>query len=160
MAHAEMNALASLPSGQYGGHTLYTTFEPCFMCAATTMGTYQIPKITFAAHDPNWEGLDNAFRGHPTTTRLLSERECLGGPYGVLAYLLHLAWAVDHHPGPLEAHQRAFPARLALSHQLVERATLEGLREDKADVADVAQALWPDLCRLSTSASAAPLTRR
>lgn len=48
-----MNALVGLPPGEYSGYALYTTYEPCFMCAATIIGTYQIPKVAFAACDPS-----------------------------------------------------------------------------------------------------------
>ena len=57
-----VNALAGLAPGEYSGYTLYTTYEPCFMCAATIIGTYHIPKVAFAAYDPSWEGLRNALR--------------------------------------------------------------------------------------------------
>src|SRR5690348_10834728 len=34
LAHAELNALASLPPGDYPQHVLYTTLEPCLLCTA------------------------------------------------------------------------------------------------------------------------------
>ena len=149
MAHAEMNALVGLPPGDYGGHTLYTTFVPCFMCAATIIGTYHIPKVAFAAYDPSWDGLLDAFREHPGIARRLPEREHLGGPYGALAYVLHLAWIIRHLPGPHEAHQQFAPAHLALSQDLLEQCTLQRLERDRASPADVARELWADLYRVS-----------
>jgi len=149
MAHAEMNALAALPPAEYSGHTIYTTFEPCFMCAATIIGTYQIPKVAFAAFDPTSEGLLDVFRHHPSIGRRMPEREHLGGPYGALAYVLHLGWILRHLPGPHEAHQRFAPAHMALSHEVLEHATLQHLAQDGASVADVANVLWADLCRVS-----------
>ena len=149
MAHAEMNALAGLLPGEYSGYTLYTTYEPCFMCAATIIGTYHIPKVAFAAYDPSWEGLLDAFRQHPAIACRLPEREHLGGPYGALAYVLHLAWILRHLPGPHEAHQHFAPAHLALSRDLLEHGTLEDLEQDGAGPADVARMLWADLCRVS-----------
>jgi tRNA(adenine34) deaminase len=149
MAHAEMNALAGLAPGEYTGHTLYTTYEPCFMCAATIIGTYQIPKVAFAAYDPSWDGLLDIFRQHPAIARRLPEREHLGGPYGALAYVLHLVWILRHLPGPHEAHQHFAPAHLALSQGLLEQRTLEHLDKDGASIADVADVLWADLCRVS-----------
>jgi tRNA(adenine34) deaminase len=148
MAHAEMNALAGLPHGEYRGYALYTTFEPCFMCAATITGTYDIPKVAFAAYDPSWAGLLDAFGEYPAIARRLPEREHLGGPYGALAYVLHLAWILQHLPGPYEAHQRFAPAHLALSRDLLEDGTLLRLGQDAASPADVAHALWADLCRV------------
>lgn len=53
MVHAEMNALANLltdpPFTSYKGYTLYTTYEPCFMCSATIIGTYGIPRVAFGS---------------------------------------------------------------------------------------------------------------
>jgi tRNA(Arg) A34 adenosine deaminase TadA len=60
MAHAEMNALACLPSRSYRGYTLYTTFEPCAMCA-TTIRVYRIPRVRYAADDPVWDGMHDMF---------------------------------------------------------------------------------------------------
>jgi tRNA(adenine34) deaminase len=149
MAHAEMNALVGLPPGDYRGHTLYTTYEPCFMCAATIIGTYQIPRVAFAAYDPSWDGLLDAFRHHPVIARRLPEREHLGGPYGALAYVLHLGWILRHLPGPHEAHQCFAPAHLALSQELLAQGTLQQLAQRAASAADVAHELWADLCRVS-----------
>ena len=56
MAHAEMNALACLPVASYDGYTLYSTFEPCVMCAAT-IRIYRIPRVCYAADDPVWGGM-------------------------------------------------------------------------------------------------------
>jgi len=149
MAHAEMNALAALPPGEYDGHTLYTTFEPCLMCAATIIGTYHIPRIAFAAYDPTWHGLLDGFREFPAIAPWLPERDHLGGPYGALAYVLHLTWCLRQWPGGYEAHQRLTPAQLALSQSLLERRTLRRLADDGATTADVAQALWTDLCHVA-----------
>jgi tRNA(Arg) A34 adenosine deaminase TadA len=149
MAHAEMNALVALRPGDYSGHTLYTTFEPCLMCTATIIGTYQVPKVAFAAYDPSWDGLLDVLGGHPAVARRLPEREHLGGPYGALAYLLHLTWIVRYLPGPHEAHQKFAPAHLALSKGLLEQRTLQHLEQDGASTPDVANALWADLCRVS-----------
>ena len=60
MAHAEMNALACLPVESYNGYTLYSTFEPCVMCAAT-IRIYRIPRVCYAADDPVWGGMHELF---------------------------------------------------------------------------------------------------
>lgn len=149
MAHAEMNALASLPPGGCRASTLYTTFEPCFMCSAALTGTYQIPRVLFAARDPSWDGLEEALRRHPVTARSWPRREHLGGPYGVLAYVMHLVAILRYWPGPRDAHERLAPARLALARQVLERGDLGRLAQGEAAPQDVAQALWADLCRVA-----------
>ena len=60
MAHAEMNTLACLPVASYDGYTLYSTFEPCVMCAAT-IRIYRIPRLCYAADDPVWGGMHELF---------------------------------------------------------------------------------------------------
>lgn len=57
IAHAEINALAQLSPGRYAGHTLWTSLEPCPMCAAATMST-GIGRVRFAAPDPMWSGAE------------------------------------------------------------------------------------------------------
>ncbi|MBO0729732.1 MAG: nucleoside deaminase [Acidimicrobiaceae bacterium] len=153
MAHAEMNALASLPAAECRGYTLYTTLEPCFMCAATMTGTYHIPRVLFASHDPSWDGLEEVFRRQPVTARFLPQREHLGGPYSVLAYVLHLAAILHHWPGPRDDHERLAPGRLALARQVLQRGDLGRLARDGAGPQDVAHALWADLCRVAAIAA-------
>lgn len=151
MAHAEMNALASLPPRDCGRCALYTTLEPCFMCSATISGTYHIPRVFFAAHDPWWDGLAEALGEHPVTARSLPQREHLGGPYGVLAYVLPVTATLQHWPAPLDAHERLAPARLALAQQLLEGGVLTRLAQERVNPPDVAHALWDDLCRVAAS---------
>lgn len=72
MAHAEMNALACLPVDSYDGYTLYSTFEPCVMCAAT-IRIYRIPRVCYAPPaviDPH----DAVAPGHLELARSLAER--------------------------------------------------------------------------------------
>jgi tRNA(Arg) A34 adenosine deaminase TadA len=156
MAHAEMDALADLALGEYGGYALYTTYEPCFMCAATIIGTYHIPKVFFAAYDPYWPGLFDAFGQHPAIARWLPEREHLGGPYGALAQVLHLTWILRYAPATHEAHQDFAPAHLALAHDLLQRDALQHLEQDGAGPADVARSLWADLGRLPHASKPQP----
>jgi tRNA(Arg) A34 adenosine deaminase TadA len=52
LAHAEVNALAQLPSSaRYESHTIYAALEPCLLClGATLMST--VGAIRYAAADP------------------------------------------------------------------------------------------------------------
>jgi tRNA(Arg) A34 adenosine deaminase TadA len=146
MAHAEMNALASLPAGDCRRYTLYTTLEPCLMCSATITGTYKIPRVLFAAHDPPLDGLEEALRQHPVTARSLPQREHLRGPYSVLAYVLPKVAVLQRGRVPQPANERLTPARLGLARQLLERGDLGPLAQDASGPQDVASALWADLC--------------
>lgn len=151
MAHAEMNALASLPPGDCSGYTLYTTLEPCFMCSATITGTYKIPRVLFAAHDPGWDGLEETLRQHPVIARSLPQRERLRGPYSVLAYVLPKVAILQHGAVPQPANERLAAARMGLARQLLERGDLGRLAQDASGPQDVAGALWADLCRVAAT---------
>jgi tRNA(Arg) A34 adenosine deaminase TadA len=57
LAHAEMDALAQLPLGEYPAHTLYTSLEPCLLCrAAITMA--HVGEVRYLAADAICDGLD------------------------------------------------------------------------------------------------------
>lgn len=148
MAHAEMNALATLAPGVHG-YAVFTTFEPCLMCTATITGTYHIPKVAFAAYDPTWDGLFEALLQYPTVAARRPEREHLGGPYGTLAYVLHLTGLMRHSTGPFAAHERLAAARLALCRRLLAEGAFERFSGTGAVVADVAAGLWDDLEQLA-----------
>jgi predicted membrane-bound dolichyl-phosphate-mannose-protein mannosyltransferase len=45
----------AVPFGTRITGSLYTTFEPCMMCAAT-IAFYRVPKVHFAAADPFFDG--------------------------------------------------------------------------------------------------------
>ncbi len=60
MAHAEMDVLSRVPFGGPVTGSLYTTFEPCLMCAAT-IAFYRVPELHYAAADP--------FRRYPRPAR-------------------------------------------------------------------------------------------
>jgi tRNA(adenine34) deaminase len=52
IAHAEVNALAQLPTaGSYGSHTLYASVEPCAMCMGAVLQT-GIGCVLYAWPDP------------------------------------------------------------------------------------------------------------
>jgi tRNA(Arg) A34 adenosine deaminase TadA len=51
LAHAEMDVLAQLPHGDYPDHTLWTTLEPCLMCASAVVLSH-VGIVRYAAADP------------------------------------------------------------------------------------------------------------
>jgi tRNA(adenine34) deaminase len=145
MAHAEMNALACLPVDTYDGHTIYTTFEPCVMCAAT-IRIYRIPRVCYAADDPVWDGLHEMFAKFEPVARALPSRERLGGLYGAFAHVLHLSWLADHGPPHvLDAHHSMAPRHFEVAVALAERGTLRVLADQGASVADAVASTVNDL---------------
>ncbi|HEX4213816.1 MAG TPA: nucleoside deaminase [Candidatus Dormibacteraeota bacterium] len=153
MAHAEMNALASLPTGRFDGHTIYTTYEPCLMCSATIRGTYRIPRVAFASHDPTWRGLEEAFRAQEAVFRSAPARHHLGGPYGAFAYILHISWVLRQSPGVGGAHQRHAPGRLALARRVTDEGVLRQVSDAGGGPAEAAGRLWPELQELAAEDS-------
>jgi tRNA(adenine34) deaminase len=148
MAHAEMNALAGLPRDAREGHTLYTTFEPCVMCAAT-IRIYRIPKVAYAADDPVWAGMHDHFGQFEPIARRLPERERLGGPWGTFAHLIHLTRLVENAPDHvLDAHRRLASEHLQLAFRIGRADALGDLARNGVDVVRAAEDLWPDICEL------------
>jgi tRNA(adenine34) deaminase len=145
MAHAEMNALARLPTARYEGFTLYTTFEPCAMCA-TTMAMYHIARVLYAAADPVWDGVHDAFTRALPVAFGLPERELLGGPVGAFAHVLHLSRLVQRGPQHvLDAHQSLASDHLRVARAVVEEARLEELADGGGSVYEAMALLWKAL---------------
>jgi tRNA(adenine34) deaminase len=145
MAHAEMNALVGLPRSAREGHTLYTTFEPCVMCAAT-IRIYRIPRVVYAADDPVWDGMHDLFGQLEPIARGLPERERLGGPWGAFAHVLHLTRLAEWGPElVIDAHGRLAPEHLELARRIGSSGELHELAASGAGVVRAAKALWPDI---------------
>jgi tRNA(Arg) A34 adenosine deaminase TadA len=145
MAHAEMNALARLAPGKYQGYSLYTTFEPCVMCAAAIL-LYRMPLVLYAADDPVWDGVHDAFVEIPVIARRLPQRRRLGGPFGTFAHVLHLSALVPHAPqAVIEAHQSVAPSHLEVARSVVESGGLVELANNGASVVEAVSALWSKL---------------
>jgi tRNA(adenine34) deaminase len=152
MAHAEMNAMAALPATSRAGQTLYTTFEPCVMCAAT-IRIYRIPKVVYASEDPVWDGLHDHFAKLASIARELPQRECLGGPWGAFGHLLHLARLIEFEADwALDAHDRLAPHHLEHARTIVSEGRLQRLAASGGSVIAAARELWPAMsAHLATS---------
>jgi len=149
MAHAEMNALAALPRAAREGHTLYTTFEPCVMCAAT-IRIYLIPKVMYAADDPVWDGMHDLFAQLEPIARGLPERQRLGGPWGTFAHVLHLIRLLDWGPNAvIDAHGRLAPEHLEKARDIGRTGNLQALVDGGASVVQAAEAVWPIIGEIS-----------
>jgi Cytidine and deoxycytidylate deaminase zinc-binding region len=107
MAHAEMNALAQLPARKGSDYSIYSTFEPCYMCMSAIL-FYRVDRIFFASVDPVWAGMHEWLRGAPWATQRETRHEHLGGALGALGYVLHVSkLATVAPPHVIEAHQRS-----------------------------------------------------
>lgn len=98
-AHAEMNAFASLDRFNADGLHLYTTLEPCLMCAASAM-LLKVAHVHFAARDEFFIGMEDLWAQHPLT----SDRQPMStGPFeGLLANfarLLPMVFTLANLPG-------------------------------------------------------------
>jgi tRNA(adenine34) deaminase len=150
MAHAEMDVLSQVPFGTRVMGSLYTTFEPCLMCAAT-IAFYRVPELHYAAADPFFDGLHDWMGSSPFTAERLPDRIRLGGPIGAFCHVLHLAWLVVY-PGPpdvVDAHRRLTPSTFECARTIAERHRLRQIGDLGATVLEAIQELWPDLMALS-----------
>ncbi|MGA9278020.1 nucleoside deaminase [Ilumatobacter sp.] len=106
MAHAEMNAFARIDRFNADGLHLYTTLEPCLMCAATAM-QMRVAHVHVAAADEFYAGMDDLWSHHPVTAaRRPLTTGPLGGRLARFARLLPMVYTLHHFPGR-SAEQRA-----------------------------------------------------
>lgn len=130
LGHAEMTAFVELGISTARGMTLYTTVEPCLMCASTAIAM-RLPTICYAAADPVFEGLDEVLSSHSYTTARMPARHQLDDP-GLVAFaaLLPMAqrlWAkpgIPPRPEWIASHRtlwdaaiEALPALSKLQHE-------------------------------------------
>ncbi len=151
MAHAEMDVLSQVAFGRPITGSLYTTFEPCLMCAAT-IAFYRVPTVHFAAADPFFDGLHDWLGTYPFTAERRPDRRILGGPIGAFCHVLHLAWLVAYPAPPqvVDAHRRLTPAALECARTIADRHRLRHMADVGATALDAVEELWPDLMTLST----------
>ena len=89
MAHAEMNAFASLESFTARGLHLVTTLEPCLMCGATAI-FMNVDRVDYAASDEFYQGFgEDLWPAHPyTRDRQPETNHAFRGPLAAFARLL------------------------------------------------------------------------
>ena len=98
-AHAEMNAFAELERFNAEGLHLYTTLEPCLMCAATAM-QLKVDHVHYAAADEFYAGMDDLWALHPLTAdRKPSSTGPIDGPLAAFARLLPMIFTLDQFAG-------------------------------------------------------------
>jgi tRNA(Arg) A34 adenosine deaminase TadA len=150
MAHAEMDALSQVPFGTPITGSLYTTFEPCLMCAAT-IAFYRVPEVHYAAADPFFDGVHDWLGSYPFSAERRPDRHRLGGPIGAFCHVLHLAWLVAYPAPPqvVDAHRRLAPAALECASSIADHDRLCHLADVGASALDAIEQLWPELITLN-----------
>jgi tRNA(adenine34) deaminase len=152
LAHAEMDALAQLPHGDYPEHTLWTTLEPCLMCASAVVLSH-VGTVRYAAADPLWSGIDHLPGLNAQAARRWPIR-CgpLRGPVAAFCGLLPLVWAVRRKADGVvaRAYQKHDPALLDLARRLIGEGVLDELRG--GSVEEASTRLWDDLCAVAAMA--------
>jgi tRNA(Arg) A34 adenosine deaminase TadA len=74
IAHAEINAIAALPVGNYSDHAIFTNLEPCLLCTAA-MVHVRLGRAVFAASDPALGGIEGVPQILPYTADRWPVRE-------------------------------------------------------------------------------------
>jgi tRNA(adenine34) deaminase len=119
LAHAEVNALVTLPPGDYTDHVLYSTLEPCLLCTGALRHCH-VGTVRFAAADHMWPGMDRIRDLGPHFARRWPRREGpLDGPLARLATVLHLVSAVERGIGSVvDCYAHATPDALAAARRI------------------------------------------
>ena len=151
IAHAEINALATLPAGDYSDHTLYTTLEPCFLCTAALRHSH-VGVVRFAAPDPMWRGVERLPELNDQIARRWTRRDGpIGGRLQTWAALLPLVSAVERRvQSVVEQHVETMPHVLSLAQRWA------GPTADRLRTLDLTAALtqaWPMLTFPDSAAS-------
>jgi len=145
-AHAEMNAFAELDTFNAEGLHLYTTLQPCLMCAATTM-QLKVEHVHYAATDEFYDGMDELWAQHPLTA---ARRPTSTGPFtgklSAFARFLAMVYTLEQRPGqaagPLA--RSAHPGLAALIDRLTDDSTWVEIRKSGTCHRALGH-LWADL---------------
>jgi tRNA(Arg) A34 adenosine deaminase TadA len=106
LAHAELNAIAQIDAARSRtaqGWAVYTTLEPCPLCAgAITMAFQGRITVAYASGDPTSGGL-RVLTETDMGRRRQWQVQKLRGPFAVFAELLYAAYTVESRPTSLTA---------------------------------------------------------
>lgn len=146
MAHAEMNAFAGLDAFNADGLRLYTTLQPCLMCAATAM-QLKVERVDYAADDEFFDGLDDLWAMHPLTAqRKPTSSLAFSGPMAAFARLLPMMFTLERFPGrSADRLARAqHPELVGVIERLDQDATWAQIRTSGTCL-EALHHLWPGL---------------
>lgn len=145
MAHAEMNAFAAMSSFNAAGLHLYTTLEPCLMCAATSV-LMRVDHVHYAVADESFAGVHDLWEQHPYSAERRPERSGpMTGKLASFARVLPLSFLMLYR-GDTQAADHALknrPVLAALAITLTESDRLASLKGEP--VLQALTELWPDL---------------
>jgi tRNA(adenine34) deaminase len=131
IAHAEVNALAQLESGQDWEHaTLLTTLEPCGMCHGAAIQS-TVARLYFAGRDPYGGTAGLCFDTPQARRRQLRVAGPLPGARGALAEIMHIAFLLSRESAAhvIRVHDETLPQLTSYTRQI--RGVLEeALRRD------------------------------
>lgn len=96
LAHAEMDALAGLDADKAADLVLWTTLEPCLLCAGGIV-LCEIRDVRYAASDPLWFGAERLRDLNEFLASRWPERTGpVEGPLATFGALLPLLWFLAH----------------------------------------------------------------
>lgn len=147
MAHAEMNAFAALDRYKADGLEIYTTLQPCLMCAATAVFMH-IDTVRFASADEYFAEITDLWQHHPYSARNKpKESGPLDYPLATFARLLPLSVQAAAYPGGsvIQKAEQDIPdiAALALSAEV--NSALAEITKDQGNVEEGLAAVLPFL---------------
>ena len=149
IAHAEMNALAQIDAARdLTRATLYTSLEPCFMCAGAVV-LARIGRVVIAARDPYMDGASSLGAGahamQDRAERVFLDDERWASLSRVLSLHAVFFWMAGS-DAVVSAHA-AEPRIAPLVAQLVAENTLAALADDGVDLAGVIAELGPRIAQ-------------
>lgn len=142
LAHAEVNALAGLPSGHYPHHTLYTTLEPCLLCSAAATLCH-VGTVRYAGSDPLWSGVERLPELNEHIARRWPARYGpVDGPLALFGTLFPLIFSLRRDPhGPVAvSHERSMPLVVALARDLLASGEADSLETES--MPDALATVW------------------
>jgi tRNA(adenine34) deaminase len=142
IAHAEINALAQLPSDVHEGPILYTTLEPCFLCTMALRFSH-VSTVHYAAPDATWYGVDQLQQVNHHVARRWTRRDGpLGGWWQEFSLLLNHISAIERDAVAVLSTPQARPTTIELARRL---ATGSADRLRNGSLQEVINELRPQL---------------
>ena len=143
LAHAEMNALMQLPDDLEASDTiLYSTMEPCPMCAGA-IRVFHVPTTIYAARDA-WGGSAQLFGLHPYMTRdnIRVQHAGIKTLEEVSVVLLLQSYLeIGAGVSQLAKFETVLPNAVQISRDVFQTRQLEQWREARAEVSEIINGL-------------------